>query len=480
LGLLGGVLGLAFAYGGIRFLESATQAIVPTDIPVVIRPQLDSRALLFSLLAAVVSAVLFGLAPAWQSLKTELASALKTSESGETMRRRTIGRNVLVSSQVALSMILLVATGMVLAGFRNTLSLDPGFRTDHLITMALDTSFGRYTPQQTHNFYRNLTNRARSLPGVQSVALADVIPLDRGLRLRIPVIPEGYQFPQGQESASVAASVVDENYFRALGTAIMNGRSFTDADSKDSRRVAIVNEVFAARYWPNREVVGKRLRLNNSENWVEVVGVAKTEKYSNILESPTPFIYLPFAQQEKPQMSLLVQTVNADASSLAASLREVVREIDVNQPVFSLQTFSSFYEREATGAQLLVLRTAAGMGLLGLTLSLVGLYGLVAYTVARRTREIGIRVAIGAQRTDVLIMVLRQGMVLAIAGITAGGIASVAAARLLSGGIAGLFIPNVATFVVTPVLLIALTLLASYVPARRASKLDPVRALRNE
>jgi len=273
---------------------------------------------------------------------------------------------------------------------------------------------------------------------------------------------------------------VDENYFDTMKTGIVRGRSFKLNDNEGAPRIAIINDVFAATYWPNQDAIGKRVRLTNNSPWFEVVGLAGPEKYSNILEPPTPFLYLPFRQQEKPQMSLLVETVNADASPLAGPLRDVVRTLDANQPVFSLRTFSSYYEREATGPQLLVLRTATGMGLLGLTLALVGLYGLVAYSVSRRTREIGIRMAIGAGRVSVLMMVLRQGMTLAIAGILVGGIASIAVTRLLTAGVVGLAMPNVATYVMVPILLIGLTLAASYLPARRASNVDPLRALRYE
>jgi predicted permease len=477
--LLGGSLGLAFAYGGIRFLESTAQTVVPSDIPVVISPQLDLRVLVFSLVAAVASALLFGLAPAWQSLKTDLVPALKSTELGETTRQRTVGRNVLVIAQVALSTVLLIAVGMLQAGFRKSLELNPGFRTDHLMMMSLDTSFVRYTPVQTREFYRNLVDRARALPGVASVALADPLPLDRGFGAREIVIPEGYQFPQGHENLSLAAAVVDEHYFDTMKTAIVRGRAFSAGDQLASRHVALVNEAFAETYWPNQDPIGKRVRLNDSQGrWLEVVGLTKTEKYTRIIEPPTPFLYLPFAQHERTRMSLLVETVDLDASALAAPLRDVVRTLDVDQPVFNLRTFSSFFEQQAVAPQLLVMKVSAAMGLLGLTLALVGLYGLVSYSVARRTREIGIRMAIGAARSDVLKMVLHQGMTLSLAGILVGGVASVAVARLLAAGLAGLGAANPATFVVVPILLISLTLAASYVPARRASKVDPLRALR--
>jgi putative ABC transport system permease protein len=482
LALLGGLLGVGFAYGGIRFFSYAVQTMVPSDLPVVIAPQMDSRVLIVSGLAAVVSAFLFGVAPAWQSLKTQLVPALKSSEPGETNRQRTIGRNVLVVAQIALSMVLLVAAGMLQAGFRNALDLNPGFRTDHLMMMSADTSFGRYTPIQTRDFYRHLVERARALPGVASVALSSAIPLDPndgpGI---VAVMPEGYQLPRGQENVSVRVAAVDERYFSTLRIAIVRGRAFDAGDSDSSRRVAIVNQEFAGLYWPNQDPIGKRIRLTDGqETWLEVVGVAETGKYSSINERPTPFFYRPFAQDVRSAMSLVIETTSADAAPLAAPLRDIVHAVDQNQPVFSLRTMSALYKQQAVAAPLLMMQTAGTMGALGLTLALIGLYGLVAYSVARRTREIGIRMAMGAARSDVLKMVLREGLTLSLAGILVGGVASVAVARLLAAGMAGLGAPNPAAYVVVPMLLIGLTLAASYFPARRASKVDPLRALRYE
>jgi macrolide transport system ATP-binding/permease protein len=480
LALLGGVLGLGFAYGGIRFFAAAAQTMVPTDIPVVIEPQLDMRVLGFSLLAALASALLFGLTPAWQSLHTELVPSLKGGEAGQTSRHRTIGRNALVVAQVALSMVLLVAAGTLQAGFRKALTLNPGFRTDHLMVMTLDTSHVRYNPDQTWNFYRVLVDRARAVPGVVSVALASSIPLDRGFFGNETVVPEGYQFPPGQENVSTFAAVVDENYFGTVQTEIARGRVFTADDRDGSRRVTIVNEEFAKRFWPDQDAIGKRMRLSAGDSTLEVIGVARNEKYSFIFEPPTPFLYLPFAQQQRTQMSLLVETVNADASALAGPLREVVRTLNVSQPISSLRTFASFYRQDAIAPPLLVMRTVTTMGLVGLTLALVGLYGLVTYSVARRTREIGIRMAIGAARRDVLMMVLRQGLMLSVAGVFVGGLLSLAVVRLLIVTAGGFGAPNPATYIIVPIMLSVLTLLASYFPARRASQVDPLRALRYE
>jgi ABC-type antimicrobial peptide transport system permease subunit len=208
--------------------------------------------------------------------------------------------------------------------------------------------------------------------------------------------------------------------------------------------------------------------------------VVKTGKYLFVGEPPTPFLFLPFSQNERPAMSLVVETTSHDAASLAAPLRNLVRTLDESQPVFNVRTFSSFYQQRAIGVPLLILRIVGTMGLIGLILALIGLYGVVAYSVERRTREIGLRMAIGAGRADVLKMVLRQGLVLSIAGIGVGAISSVFVARLLSAGLVGLGTPNPATYLVVPALVICLTMIASYFPARRAARVDPLRALRYE
>jgi len=472
-------LGLAFAYGGIRFLSNIAQTVVPTDVPIVVDVQLDGRVLLVSLLAAVASAALFGVAPAWQSLKTDVIPALKSAEPGQTPRQKMLGRNALVVAQVALSMVLLVVAGMLLDAFRKSVALNPGFRTDHLMIMSLDTSLVRYTPAQTHDFYRDVVERARTLPGIASVALTSSIPM--GELQRETVILEGYELSPGKDKMPLLAAVVDQHFFGTMKAEILRGRAFTADDKDGSRRVAIVNEEFAKTYWPNQEPVGKRIRLNDDRGpWLEVVGLAKTGKYANIAEAPTPFLYLPFGQNEKTQMSLLVETTNADAAPLAAPLRNLVSAVDVNQPVNNLRTFSSFYRQRAIGGRLMLMQATGAMGMLGLILALVGLYGLVAYSVARRTREIGIRMAVGASRADVLKMVLRQGLTLALAGILVGSVASVAVGRLVTAGLVGLGAPNPATYVIVPVVLIVLTIGASYFPARRAARVDPLRALRYE
>ncbi|HEX7286235.1 MAG TPA: ADOP family duplicated permease, partial [Candidatus Angelobacter sp.] len=281
LSLLGALLGLGFAYGGIRFLQTIR---IPTDLPIMIDPQLDQRVLVFSLLAALASALVFGLAPAFHSLKTDLVSALKNAETGMTGRRRSLGRNTLVIAQIALSMVLLVAAGMLLDGFRKSLTASPGFRTDHLLITEFDTSLVRYTPEKTRAFYRDLVDRARALPGVRSATLSAVVPFQPTQSPR-SVVPEGYQAPKGQESVTMMNNVVDEHYFTTMKMDLVNGRNFTAADKAGTPRVAIVNQEFAKAYWPGQDPLGKRFRLDTEKGpYVQVVGVARNSKYIFISE----------------------------------------------------------------------------------------------------------------------------------------------------------------------------------------------------
>jgi predicted permease len=476
LALLGGVIGLGFAYGGIRFLQTIP---IPSDLPIVISPELDQRVLVFSLIASLFSVLAFGLAPAFQSLKTELVSALKSSESNMAGRKRTLGRNSLVIVQIALSMVLLVASGMLLDGFRKTLVASPGFRTDHLLITEFDTSLVRYNPEKTVAFYRDLKDRVRALPAVRSAALTATVPFSNNQPSR-EVIPEGYQATKGQESVTLFYDVVDEHYFDTMKVGIVSGRAFTADDKADSTPVAIVNQEFAARFWPGQEPLGKRIRLDNGKGkLVQVVGVARNSKYLFIGEPQYRYLYLPFAQAGGTRMVMLTESAG-DPALLAAPLREIVRSMDPNQPMYNVRTFGNFYKMRAIDTPLMITQMVVTMGLIGLLLALIGIYGLVSYSVARRTREIGVRIAIGADRTDVIKMVLRQGFVLACIGIGVGGVLSVVVGKALAAGMIGLGQPNPVTFIVVPLAVLLVTMAACWAPAWRASRVDPLRALRAE
>ena len=475
LALLGAMVGLAFGYAGIRFLQTIR---IPTDLPIMISPELDTRVLLFSLVCAIVSAIVFGLAPAMQSSRPDLVPALKSSESEQRPRRLT-GRNALVIAQVAMSMILLIATGMLMDGFRHALVLNPGFRIDHILTMQFDTSLVRYTQRQSHDFYQALVEKARVLPGVRAVTISSTVPLSPQQDTE-SVAPEGYEFPNGQRSAHIISAIVDENYFEVMQTAIVSGRAFTTGDQEDAPPVAVVNDQFAKTYWPGQNPLGKRLRIDSKKDaWIQVIGVTKTGKYTYTGEPPTSFLYLPFKQNPRKSMYLLTNSYG-DPAALAAPLRQLAHTLDPDQPVFNVRTMHDFYQIRAISVMRMIVEVVGAMGTAGLMLALIGLYGLVAYSVARRRREIGVRMAIGAARSDVLKMVLRQGLTLSTAGIAIGGLISVAVSRLLTAGLVGLGHPNPATYVIVPVVLLGVTLASCYVPAFRASRVDPMVALRYE
>ncbi|PYY01122.1 MAG: hypothetical protein DMG63_04065, partial [Acidobacteria bacterium] len=476
LAVLGAIVGLAFAYGGIRFLQTIR---IPTDLPIMISPQLDGRVLVFSFACAIASAIVFGLAPALQASKPDLIPALKNTESGQGAHGRLMGRNTLVIAQVAMSMVLLIATGMLMDGFRHALVFRPGFRTDHILTMQFDTSLVRYSDAQSHDFFRNLVERARALPGVRGLTLSSTIPLSPAQELE-SVVPEGYRFPKEQVRAIVLNSTVDENYFDVMQTRLVRGRAFAPTDKEDSTPVVIVNEEFAKAYWPGQDAIGRRLSIDRKKNvWLQVVGIAETGKYTFAGEPPTSFIYLPFAQNPRKSLYLLTNSY-ADPALLAAPLRELVRSLDPDQPVFNVRTMEDFYQVRTISVMRMIVEVVGTMGAVGLSLALIGLYGLIAFSVARRTREIGIRMAIGAARSDVLNMVLRQGLKLSMAGICIGGLISVAVARALTAGLVGLGHPNSATYMIVPVVLFLVTLASCYLPAFRASRTDPMVALRYE
>lgn len=473
LALAGGVAGLAVAYGGIRFLQ---QIQVPTDLPIVISPELDGRVLLYALVASVVSALIFGLIPAWQSTRADLVPALKASASDSTGRRsRLLGRNALVVAQVALSLALVVAASLLFRAFGKLLEEGPGFRSSGLMMMSFDPTLMRYSKEQTRDFYRALIERVRQLPGVRSATLTYSIPFGTQ-HSGVNVVPEDWTPPKGQETVSMLSNTVDEDYFRVMQIPIVSGRAFQVTDQANTPKVAIVNEHFAAKFWPGKNAVGKRIKRRGE--WIEVVGVARNSKYLFIAENDQTFVYLPLRQNEQEQMAILAESAG-DPASLAGPMRNAVRSIDAGMPVYNVRTMDNFFELRAVAVPNMILQTVGSMGFMGLTLALVGLYGLVAYNVARRTREIGIRMAIGASRADVVRLILRQGLVLGGVGVAIGWAASFGTRQIVTAGFGDLgWDPLV--FIVVPLLLFAITMAAAFIPAWRASRIEPTRALRYE
>lgn len=476
LAIAGGVAGLSVAYGGIRLLETLS---VPSDPPFVLGVQLDWRIVEFSLLAALGSCIFFGLAPAWQTARTDFVSALKTGGESASGKRRTFGRDALVAGQIGLAMVVLIAAGMFLDGFRNMLVMPAEFRTDHLISLDTAPAMLHYSPEHTQAFYRRLVDRVRSMAGVAGVTMTESLPMSPSQTV-VTVVPEGYQFPKGREKTVEFGAAVDAAYFRTLNVEIKRGRAFTDDDRAGSHRVAIVNQEFAKTYWPGQDPIGKRIRLDSPEGpAAEVVGVAKTGHYLRVNEPPNPYVYLPYEQNPRPRMTLVVES-EGDAAALATPLREAVRSIDGNVPVYNLRTVATLYQSRVTDTWLQYFQMVGAIGFIGLALATTGLYGLVAYTVSRRVKEFGIRVAVGASRGDVVWLVERHGLILCAVGLAIGGLLSVAAAPMLAAGFPGLGVSSAAVYALVALVLLMVSAVASYVPARRAAGLDPLPALRNE
>jgi predicted permease len=338
-----------------------------------------------------------------------------------------------------------------------------------------------YTPERRDAFYRELLDKTRNAPGVVSAALCSTVPMGMG-GSGIKVVPENFHLRAGQEPPFVFDNVVSDRYFEVTGIRVLEGRPFLETDKANTPAVAIVNQQFAKHYWPRESAIGKKVHLRSADGpEVQIVGVAKTAKYFWIAEAPSDFLYLPFAQNSQPEMTLMAQSATADASGLGPVLRHVLESIDRTVPTYDMRTFAELYEKRAVKTPNMILQLVASLGTMALILSVIGLYGLIAYTVSRRYKEIGIRMAIGADRKSVLKMVLRKGAVLGGVGTVIGLAAGAAASRAMASMMVTSFRHiNLLPFPLLVILLLTVTLLAAYVPARHASIIDPMTALREE
>ena len=475
--MVGGALGLLIAQAGAGLVSRFR---IPSDIPVVLDIGLDSRVLVFVLLVSVATAILFGLAPALQSTRPDLVPALKSGGGAPGKQRRFLGRNALVVAQVAGSLLLLVFAAQFFRGAAFLLSSPIGFRADHLLTAGFNPTLARETMEQTKEFYRQLLDQARNLTGVKSAALSQGVPFMQFTGISSTrVIPEGVQLPVGTEAVTLFSNTVSEGYFRTLGVPIVAGRDFLLSDRADSARVVIVNEQFARKYYPSRSAIGKRLQLNGADGpFAEIVGVAKQSKYLNPLEPPMEYLYLPWDQNRTAAMTLMLETEGPPAT-MAGPLRDLVRRLDAKQPIYAVRSMQEVYDLTVKQRMDIIRQIIGALGFLGLVLALVGLYGLMMYSVSLRHREIGIRMAIGADHAAVVRMVLKQAMVLATSGVAIGLLLSLLASQVtaaLPGG-HSFDLPLVAPVTLA---LLAMAVFGAYLPARRASQVDPNTVLRQE
>jgi predicted permease len=476
----GGAAGLLLGSVIITFLREIQ---IPTDVPLKLTMDLNNRVLAVGVALATLSAIGSSLIPAWRASGTDLVSHLKNQSAADPPRQRLWGRNLLVSGQVGLSLVLLTAAVFLYRAYQTEYGRGPGFRTDHLLLMSFEPDLAGYDDARAARFYDMLGERAAALPGVRSVAFTSSVPFDAISIENTAIAPEGFQFPEGTTFVRVRSARVDPGYFDTFDIGLARGRAFRSSDTAETPRVAVVNETFASRYWPGHNALGKRFRLTSEpmQPWIEIAGIAADTRYRALAEGPTPFIYYPRSQSPAANGTLVVHTA-ADPAALAGPLRSVVRALEPNMPIFGVQTMEEFYEASALNVGNMLIETVGAMGLIGLVLSIVGLYGLVAYAVNRRTREIGIRMAVGAQSGTILRMVMWHGLLLAAFGTLLGLLASVATAGLLRAVFPFPNVPgvDVMTFVIVVPTLLGVTLLAAYLPARRAARIDPLLALRQE
>jgi len=456
---------------------------VPSDLPFMIDVRTDDRVLLFSVAVGVLSVLFFGLVPALQSSKLDLVTALKAMDSAAVSGRNPLwGRNVLVIAQIAISVVILVAVTIVFNSFRSQLSGDAGIRSKNILMMSFDPRLIRYDDDQIREFYRLLIEQARKTPGVKSVATGLTMPLAINQRGSTLQVTRGDELNTKDKKKDVVLfSSVDEHFFETMSVPIVRGRSFQASDTEDSPRVVVVNEAFAEKRWPGEDPLGKQLEIETGNYQllqVEVVGVAKTARYVWLSEAPTDYLYLALSQNYWPRRTLFIESYG-DSASLTGPIREIVRGLDSNMPVYDVRTIEEYFAAWIAASANTLLYMIGSMGLTGLVLATIGLYGLVAYSVSRRTREFGIRMAIGAGKGSVLRMVLGQGVLLCAGGIVAGIAMSIPASRAVGAIVFGASADWV-PYVVVPAVLLMVTLLAIYGPARRASRIDPMKALRDE
>ena len=474
LALAGGAAGLGLALLGIQFFSTIR---LPTALPLWLVAHLDLRVLAFCAGASVLSGVVFGIAPALHTLRTDLSGTLKAGDAALSGKRRRFQmRNILVVGQVAVSMLLLLIAGLLVKDFANATGFRAGFRTDHVLLLTLDPSLVGYQESQGRAFYRQLEERVSALPGVRSVALGEHIPLGVTSSSK-DVMVEGFEMPRGQQSLSILTNPVDEHYFSVMQIPVVAGRNFDRSDTQMSVPVAIVNEAMAQTYWPKRSPIGGRIQMGTQT--LQVVGIAKNIRYRDLSEHPLPFLYLPFSQQYEALMTLHVETA-VDPATLAGPVLAEIRKLDAATPVQDVQTMQHFFREGALFGNRLITQVVTAVGLFGLLLAITGLYGVIAYSVSRRTREIGIRMAIGADPGSVARLVLRQGMKLTGIGAAIGLVLSLLASQLLASLLVGVSARDPEVYVAVPLLLAAISLLACYVPARRAARIDPLLALRQD
>jgi predicted permease len=486
LSMFGGLAGLLLAWGAI----SALRAFPPPAgaLPITVDFAMDGRVLLFALALSVLTGIVFGLVPAFKASRPELIPALKDQVQQERVRRLS-GRNALVVLQVGLSLVILVAAGLFLRSFQLTQSVSAGFDTERIVTANVNINLLRYTRAQGRQFYRELLQRVEALPGVQSATVSRWLPMTGGNSIRGVHI-------EGQEAGAVAGrsengteglqpgttnvQTVATRYFETMGIPLLQGRTFSAQDDSGSTLVAIVSEAFVAEYFGGSTPIGRRFNSGAPDApWVEIVGVARDIRVNSLSEPTQSLVYVPLLQNHETGVVLQVRSATASPSALIAPIANVLAELEPDLPSATVRPLTEILATSLYPARIGA-RLLAGFGALALLLASLGLYGVMSYAVSRRTRDLGIRMALGARPSRILREIVGEGALLVAIGTATGVFAALFLTRLLASFLFGVSPTDASTFAVTVVLLFAVALTASFIPARRATRIDPLQALREE
>jgi putative ABC transport system permease protein len=469
----GGTVGVILAYGGIRLLPGLS----PDNLPRIGDVAMNGRVLAYTFIVSVVTGVVFGLAPSLGFSNADVSQSLKSQAATSNAKHLRL-RSVLVVSEIALSLALLIGAGLMLKSFLRLERVDPGFRAQQVLTVWTVLSEKKYAPQQRAAFYQQAWDRIRSLPGVKSVGAVDNLPLS-GIHGGGPFTIEGHPTESDSDAPNAYRCSVSVDYFRTMGIALTQGREFTERDREGASTVLVINETAARRYWPGQNPIGAHLSFSTGRmqpTWLEIVGVVKDVLHDGLELPAKPTIYLPYLQSAQAFMVTVVRT-DTDPASLTSAVRDAIAGVDKDQPVLMTRTMKDIYS-DSVAQRRFNTDLIVAFGALTLLLAIAGVYGLMAYAVTQRTHEVGIRMALGAEQWGVLQLVLVQGLKLTFFGIAFGVAAAFFLTRFLSKLLFSVPQTDPATFILVPVCLGGVALLASYIPARRAMRADPMIALR--
>ncbi|HEV7551091.1 MAG TPA: ABC transporter permease [Candidatus Angelobacter sp.] len=476
LAFLGGVLGLALSWAATKYFATLGNNNLPQGLPI----DMDARVLLFMLAISVLTGMLFGIFPALQLSRTNVNQTLRDEGRGSTGGHRRVQlRGLLVVGQVALSLMLLIGAGLLVRSFSRLLKVEPGFDAQNVLTMNVSLPTVKYADAQKQiAFFDDLSRRVSALPGVRSAAVSAALPL---IPKRItPVLPEGQPEVALAERPFIIIEAISPAWFKTMHVPLQAGREFTDADNAQSPKVVIVNQALARRYWPNENPVGKHIVVGR-QTASEIIGVAVDVKNRGLALDAAPQLYLPFPQLPWGNMNLLVRTA-ANPNAMVSAVRAQVAAIDSDQPVTNIQTVDEIMDGSRAQPRFILLLLGIFSGA-ALVLAIIGIYGVLAYSVAQRQQEMGIRMALGAEQSDILRMIVRYGLTLTMTGVAIGLVASLALTSVMASMLSGLLYKisarDLTTFTLAPVAFLIISLLASYLPARRATQVDPNEALRN-